>query len=751
MIRTWILPGMLLALVLGVVYPDLAILGRVIALGDVPDQFLPWREFVSAEFHQGTIPLWNRFAWCGAPFLANMQSAVLYPVDRLFDLVLSPGHAQSLGLVFHLWLGGMLLFALCRHLGANRTGALVAAIGYSLDGFHAIHLLGGNLLTVTSSIFLPGHLLVASCLIQRVSRSQPTGWVPCCGVLLWSLQILSGHAQMTFYNGVFTLVFLTFGLIFRDTSTSSRTELTGRVVLWFSCMAGITFLLVAPQILPTLEYRGFCARQGTLPLDAATEFSLGWEVLLSFLLPEYLGTRATRFAASGKDTFWGDWKNWSAVYLGIFTIFGLAGLLSPGGRSKVPMGAVKALCGLALVALFLALGRNNPLFHLIHQLPLFGQFRAPSKFIPGLVVPLAVIGSLGLSAILDFLNKPEPSSHLRAWGQWYLIGAGVAGILLISLPAVWVPNIPAELVEHDLLRGLVLVLGFTGLAWLLTIQPFHLKGTKGRHLLGGSLILLCALDMGFYARKYVISAPSEALNYLPEALIQKHLQAGQRVLTTPEFTGVDQSTPKRIPIPGGYDPLQVGLYIDTFRQEGIIAQDAVVDFWTPPLDWAGRLGAALVVSRQLLKHRSLTPLDREEGWLLYRVKDPAPFVEFIPKEPVPDLTTGATLQSDWKEHDLHVRGIVPCEGRIAIRQVYTPGWRCFSKHKERLPIEVEDPFWQKVQVSGGEIDLVLSYQPEAWRWGLRLFPIGLLGLIGMAFLAMKSRKSKLNEMGGITE
>ncbi|MCE7909881.1 MAG: hypothetical protein DYH02_16190, partial [Candidatus Omnitrophica bacterium COP1] len=76
MIRNWIFPGVLLAFILGVVLPDLALQGWVIALGDVPDQFLPWREFASSEFHQGAIPLWNRYAWCGTPFLANMQSAV---------------------------------------------------------------------------------------------------------------------------------------------------------------------------------------------------------------------------------------------------------------------------------------------------------------------------------------------------------------------------------------------------------------------------------------------------------------------------------------------------------------------------------------------------------------------------------------------------------------------------------------------------------------------------------------------------
>ena len=761
MIRNWIFPGVLLAFILGVVFPDLALQGWVIALGDVPDQFLPWREFVSSEFHQGAIPLWNRYAWCGTPFLANMQSAVLYPIDRFFDLLASPGRALSLGLVFHLWLGGMLLYAFCRHLGAGVAAGLAAALGYSLGGFHAIHLLGGNLLTVTSSIYLPGHLLAAGSLVGRMHQGRSIGWVPFWGIILWSLQILSGHAQMTFYNGIFTLVFLAFNLAFAITERSpvngsskplqSSGRWIARVIGMFLLMGGITFLVAAPQILPTLEYRSFCARAGTLPFDSATEFSLGWEVLLSFLLPEYLGTRAARFSASGIDTYWGDWKNWSAVYIGIFPFLGLTGLAIWRKKEAIPNRAVKALAGLALVGLFLALGRNNPLYHLVHQLPIFGQFRAPSKFIPALVVPVAVLGSLGLSALLDWLSAAKSSPHLPGWGRWCLIVAGSGVALLVIFPNVRTPGLPAELAGHDLLRGLILVLGFIGLASVCISLPFRSVPWGKRQLIAALLILLSALDMGLYARKYVISAPPEDLKYLPGAWIRGHLQEGERVLTTPEFTGVNQTTPERIPVPGGYDPLQVGLYIDTFRKNGAIPPGAIVDLFTPPLEWAGKLGASLVVSRQLLKNPSLAPLDRHEGWMLYRVKDPAPMIEFIPENHTVDSPGGATLEGEWKLHDLSVRGIVPCEGRIVIRQVYTPGWQCFNKDQEAVSVDVEEPFWQKVRVSQGEVSLTLSYRPAGWRWGLCLFPAGLLGLIGMAFLALKSRKTELNEMGGCSQ
>ena len=42
-------------------------------------QFEPWLEFSRASLRRGRIPLWNDLAGCGAPHLANGQSAVFDP------------------------------------------------------------------------------------------------------------------------------------------------------------------------------------------------------------------------------------------------------------------------------------------------------------------------------------------------------------------------------------------------------------------------------------------------------------------------------------------------------------------------------------------------------------------------------------------------------------------------------------------------------------------------------------------------
>src|SRR5215212_7025872 len=52
-------------------------------LWDAIAQFYPWRAFAATWMRQGVVPLWDPHQFCGTPFLANSQSAVLYPLHFL--------------------------------------------------------------------------------------------------------------------------------------------------------------------------------------------------------------------------------------------------------------------------------------------------------------------------------------------------------------------------------------------------------------------------------------------------------------------------------------------------------------------------------------------------------------------------------------------------------------------------------------------------------------------------------------------
>jgi hypothetical protein len=50
------------------------------ALADVSQVFHPWTLYTAREIRGGHVPLWNPYAYAGAPFLSNPQTALFFPL-----------------------------------------------------------------------------------------------------------------------------------------------------------------------------------------------------------------------------------------------------------------------------------------------------------------------------------------------------------------------------------------------------------------------------------------------------------------------------------------------------------------------------------------------------------------------------------------------------------------------------------------------------------------------------------------------
>ena len=86
-------------------------------------QYYPWRHFAAESLRSGHLPLWNPYQFCGTPFLANGQSAVLYPPNLLF-WVLPVAVAFAWSAWLHLALTGWFSYLFLRRaVGLGRRGA----------------------------------------------------------------------------------------------------------------------------------------------------------------------------------------------------------------------------------------------------------------------------------------------------------------------------------------------------------------------------------------------------------------------------------------------------------------------------------------------------------------------------------------------------------------------------------------------------------------------------------------------------
>ena len=89
--------------------------------GDLSDQFFAFRSFSAGQLWAGDLPLWNPGIYAGHPALADIQSAVFYPLSLLATLLAGPGgptlYALQVEILADFWLGAlfMYLFAPPRH------------------------------------------------------------------------------------------------------------------------------------------------------------------------------------------------------------------------------------------------------------------------------------------------------------------------------------------------------------------------------------------------------------------------------------------------------------------------------------------------------------------------------------------------------------------------------------------------------------------------------------------------------------
>ncbi len=84
--------------------------------GDLAPFLYPNYRFAAEQLRQGNLPLWNPYLYSGAPFAADIQSGLFYPVNLLLFLLVPNfgyGWLEALAM-FHFWLAGVTMYVLLR-------------------------------------------------------------------------------------------------------------------------------------------------------------------------------------------------------------------------------------------------------------------------------------------------------------------------------------------------------------------------------------------------------------------------------------------------------------------------------------------------------------------------------------------------------------------------------------------------------------------------------------------------------------
>ncbi len=149
-------------------------------------QFQPWLDFNRAILRSGRLPLWNPMAGCGAPHLANGQSAVFDLFNAIAYLGRLPG-AYGWMAAARLWFAGMGMFLLAGSWGLGPWGRWFSGLAFPFCGFLVCWLLFP---VVNVAVWMPWVFLATERVWDRPSPRR-AGWL----AVAVGGTLLGGHVQ----------------------------------------------------------------------------------------------------------------------------------------------------------------------------------------------------------------------------------------------------------------------------------------------------------------------------------------------------------------------------------------------------------------------------------------------------------------------------------------------------------------------------------------------------------------------------
>lgn len=350
------------------------------------------------SFWRGELPLWNPLSNCGAPFLAQWGTMVLYPFSLFYLLLPLPWSVNFFGLA-HLFWAGLGMYFLATRWIENRFAASLGGIAFVFNGVTLSCLLWPNYLVALG--WMPWVILWAERAMREGGRSTVAA------ALIATMQMLSGVPEIVLLTWLL-IVCLWIEAVARKSVPPDR--LIARTVPIVVLASG----LMAAQLLPFLDLLAHSQRD---PGFATSKWAMpiwGWANLLVPLFRSVL-TAPGIFFQFGQEFL-------SSTYLGA-AIVGLSLV----AVCSVRQPRVWLLGGLAVFSLMMAWGENGFLYGALRRLlPLLGFARYPIKFtlLTAFVLPLLAAYAVGAMQDRSTALRTNPRRRLLFAGAVCLTAMG---------------------------------------------------------------------------------------------------------------------------------------------------------------------------------------------------------------------------------------------------------------------------------------------------------------------------------------
>jgi hypothetical protein len=382
--------ALLLALALGVLFFRVLVGGETFYYRDFGVLAVPTATFHKTSMLAGEIPFWNPYSNCGAPFLAQWGTMVLYPLSLIYVLLPMPW-SLNFFCVVHLWLGGMGMYFLAKRWCGGTWPAAVAGTAFTFNGITLAALAWPNYVAAIG--LFPWVLLTAErawnparippTLLSPMDRSASGAII--CAAFVATLQLLTGVPELSVLTWIVVTVLWALELV-------TQPQLGGAMVRRLLAVIAATAGLLCIQLLPFYE---LLQNSHRAPGFTAEAWSLTFSGLGNLVLPRLRTLVTPEGTAFQYEQFF-----LSSVYLGApLLVLALISWRTGNRRARV-------LGVLAVLALVLALGSRGFLYSFLTSLfPPLSIARFPVKFMFLVAFTAPLLAGFGVQYFAELTSE----------------------------------------------------------------------------------------------------------------------------------------------------------------------------------------------------------------------------------------------------------------------------------------------------------------------------------------------------------
>lgn len=734
-----------------------------------------WEDFIEYVYpvqtfaaNSSEIPFWNPFVFGGMPFLADIQVGFFYPLNRIFDLFVTSNHDLPLSIIqlitiLHFFIALCSTYALMRSFKVSDIGSIISAISYAFSF---------NLVLQVIHPMLLAHLawfpLVIMFLYKAVVKANLQAGI--LGGLIFGMSILSGHPQILLYEGLFLAIFALYHFIvnIKGNNDENSSNSIGRIAK--SLIYGLLVFIIAVGIFQiqyqhTNELSKYSLRT-EMTYEKASEGSLDVKQIFTALVPKMFGYEAggkrseLQFQlptcdANGKSITAPYYYYWeTGFYFGLAAIIlGLYGFLS------IPISSNKHKLLFIITSIFgfiFALGSNGFIFGLFHELPLFENFRFPSRMMFFVTISFAVMTGFGFDRLTSVEKTKKELIKIL----------GVLGIVLIAVLLV----LSGSFISSNMQGNTSVVSDFATTALILIliigavifIQYNKQDNKTLSYITGIGLIIITFLDLYIAGHDFNLASEDGSKRYAINEQQKKFFTPNKNNLFRVSMRNKDYGIiamqrnigmTSNIMLVEGYNPLVLNRYelpLKTREERNKLwntKYEVTVDTTHKQVYFRDRAAENDFLPRAwMVSNFEIVDSNNIENYMLNRNID---YKEIVLLEKDINYTPTFNFDNNYKidfvkysNNNIQLTTHSNTGGILVLSEVFYPAWKAKIDGIE-TEIYRADYNFRAIKVPAGQHSIEMQYSSTAYANGRLITLITLIiSLFGLIFASLSNKKKK---------